>query len=364
MTGKNGKQVLRPLSEIEKDGFVIPGTMRNLKGFALLSLRIALRAYFSTYKAMESRLHVFTDPSSKQEKDHDYLHSTDYCSLYGQIVVHFQHFAELVCKDILRAEHDLMAVDAAARPVLQLKLLKGEEISPSEYESLKSVEFGVALKRVLELLKADRLDKRFEFLKEAQSLLEMLNNLRNRLLHRGTFVLRYPALDELAGAHVFPLVKKVLALSEYIGQESFWKHKNLACGIDPIEEIVRDWREGKYNLKKVALLKELGRAGYEGPAWDDPFMAMLQGGDLRRAERTAAMELEKRTGAGVRECPVCGLKTLVQYDDHQTELDDQGQLVSTGTFPYLLRCMCCTFEIDFDLDNPSEYGLPIADLWV
>jgi hypothetical protein len=364
MANKNGKVDLRPLSELKKDGFGLPTTLGKLKlkSFALLSLRIALQAYFSTYNSMR-HLHLFADPFTKKPDGRDRVHCPEYCSLYGQVVLHFQHFAELVCKDILRAQHDLLAIDAAAEPVLLYKLLNKEEISPSDYESLNSVEFRIAQERVLDLLKADLLDNRFAFFKEAKPLLDTLNNLRNRLLHRGTYILRYPALDELVGAYIIPFAKQVLSLKEYENQESLWKFGNLQCGIDPMEAIALDWKHGKYNLKKAALLKELGRAAYEAPESEFPLWQVLRTSDQQRAQRLAATELEKKVAAGLRQCPVCGFNTLVQYDEHETTEDEAGKLVSMGTFPFLYRCMCCTFEVDYDLDNPSDYGPPIPDFW-
>src|SRR5690242_15963514 len=144
------KVKIRTPDEIAKDGFGLPDAMRTLKGFALLSLRIALRAYFATYKDSHT-FHVFAAKDYEPGERTDHVHSTNYCSLYGQVIIHFQHFAELVCKDILRAEHDLLAIDAEAKPELLLKLAKGEKVTPEDYERLNSVEFSVALHRVIEL---------------------------------------------------------------------------------------------------------------------------------------------------------------------------------------------------------------------
>src|SRR5207247_2602538 len=142
-----------------------------------------------------------------------------------------------------------------------------------------------------------------------------------------------------------------------------WKYGSLKCGIDPVDLIAADWASGHYDLNKVGLLKELGRAAYESPAKHPPLMATIRTDERRRAERGAAKEVEHAIGAEVRECPVCGVKALVQYEDSNVEDGEDGQHHITATFPYLYRCLCCTLEVDYHLDNPSAYGLPIPDLW-
>ena len=114
------------------------------------------------------------------------------------------------------------------------------------------MEFSVALDRVLVLLKADKIDKRFAFIKTAEPLLKLLNRLRNRLLHAGTFVLHSRPSTNWSGRTCFPFVKQVTTLPEYSKHEAFWKYKRLKCGIDPMEVIAADWQKGEYDLKKVA----------------------------------------------------------------------------------------------------------------
>ena len=55
----------------------------------------------------------------------------------------------------------------------------------------------------------------------------------------------------------------------------------------------------------------------------------------------------------VRECPVCGVKSLVVYH----EIDEDVM------YTYQVRCMNCSLEMDRFLGNPSELSLPIEDFW-
>jgi hypothetical protein len=356
------KVTIRPPKAVADDGYGLPDATRTLKGFALLSLRIAMRAYFSTYKDSHT-FHTFAAADYEPGEKTDFHHSTKYYSLYGQTIVHFQHFAELVCKDILRAKHDLLVFDAASKSLLLDMLLQGDTITAKDYEQINSVEFSTALNRLADLLDANRLDARYHFFRTAKPFLQQLNSLRNRLLHRGTYVLRYRALDEFVGAYVFPFVKQVVAQPEYSNQGDFWRHKPLKCGIDPMDTITAEWAKGEYDVKKVALLKELGRAAYESPADDDPMFVAMTTRDHERVERRASAEVEQLGGAEVRDCPVCGLKAFVVYEDFEAETDDYGNPVGGRWYPYLLRCSGCTLEIDGNFANPSEYGLVIHDFW-
>ena len=90
---------------------------------------------------------------------------------------------------------------------------------------------------------------------------------------------------------------------------------------------------------------------------------MLNRDDHARAEHSAQIDLQQLSGAAIRDCPVCGLRTLVQYNDFEEDTDSDGAPIRGRFFPYRHRCVACTFEIDQDLDNPRAYGLQIPDVW-
>ena len=83
----------------------------------------------------------------------------------------------------------------------------------------------------------------------------------------------------------------------------------------------------------------------------------------RHAARAAAFEVKKRLAAAVRECPVCGVKSLVQYDDCDVDYNEDGEPRPGPMHPFMHRCLCCTFEVNYHLDNPSDYGLVLPDFW-
>lgn len=353
------------INKIATNGFSLPERGGALKELALLSLKIALKSFFSTYQTMTSKLHIF-DTKDIEDQEIDFNHSSSYCEACAEAVVHFQHFAELVCKNFLRAEHDLLAVDASADPVILYKLLKGNSVNSADLEGLKSIEFGLTLQRLCKLIKTRRVGNgQFDFVLQARSWLKELNILRNRLWHRGIFILRYPALDKLVGEYVLPFVENVVTLPEYSGLQGLWKYENLKCGIDPIEFIKKEFRNGKYDLGKIAYLKELGRAAYENPLLGKPMLEPLDREHQHRAERIATTENDFSSEAGVRNCPVCGVKSLIVYEDLET--NGQAPLERTHgkawRYAWQVKCMCCTFEINHHLKNASAYGFPIEDYW-
>ena len=214
------------LENIFNDGFSLISEIKGVgserpASLAPLSLGVALRAFFSTFSSMNSTIHYWAfpeSPSYNAENRKEWLdggateysfHSVEYVKLCLQTIVHFQHFVELVCKDFLLSRHQLLAVDAFKEPVLLDKLLLKEAVPSHEITKLKTIEFGSALERLCKLIKSGRAGNGdISFILEAKPWLEKLNHLRNRMLHRGTFVLRYPALDKLAGQLLLPFAQR------------------------------------------------------------------------------------------------------------------------------------------------------------
>ena len=250
------------IGKIVNNGFNLAKQDRSLTDLALLSLKIAVKAYFSTYHCMRTRFDRFVDTDFTDEGTSlDSFHTNSYCENCSETLIHFQHFAELVCKNILREEHQLLAVDINNEHHILYKLLKNEEITIEEQEKLYSIEFSVALERLCTLIKEGKFpQEKWSFILEYREVLNKLNKLRNRLWHRGIFVLRYPALDEFVGRYIFPFIMKVVELPSYSESKSLWKYNSLSCGIDPIAEIINVFTD-KYDINKAAILKELGSVG-------------------------------------------------------------------------------------------------------
>ena len=346
------------------DGFSLSEEDRPA-GVAFLSLKIALQSYFSTYEAMKSRLHMFDGSVELDQNTIDWNHTSAYATAYTETIVHFQHFVELICKDILRAKHPLLALDARRHTVLQDMLLSGEQVEQSDLDNLQTPEFSVSLARTCDLISAGRLGDpgELDFLVEQREFLEKLNTLRNRIWHRGTFVLRLPALDRFVGSYCLPLVKAVANLPRFTGMNRIWKYQPLDCNIDPIDAIEDEFNAGRYEIGKISILKGLGRAAYSNPLIPPGFGDILNVDHRVRAEKVAASE---SPGLTIHTCPVCATKSLVAYEE--SDVDDydekEGGYALLSEYVWQVKCHCCTFSIDSQVGNPGiKHGLPLDNYW-
>ncbi len=361
------------IKELVKDGFALDDT-----SLALLSLKISLRAYFSTYESMSYSLHVFSpDTKHTNDIDIDRLHSSTYVEHCSEAILHFHHFVELVIKDVLRSEHPFLADFTSSRHHTVLhKLISGEQISEDEKNKLQSIEFREALGRLCALVKNKRINtfKQWDFVRTASDWLGQINHLRNRLIHRGIFVLRYPSLDKIFGEFILPFILNVVSIDKYSEKIKYWKYGDLDCGIDPIELIIDECKNEKYDIGKVAFLKELGRAAFEQPYGlynkskendkRNNFPLFFDTERINRAERIAKSEISNVSD--VRSCPVCGTSSLVVYDDINVEGEDylEGTYEKAWRYTWEVKCMCCTFLVNHHLKNPQEYDILINDFWM
>lgn len=368
MGTKIGDDLVFNLKDICDDGF--KGDDREL---ALISLKTALKAYFSTYQAIKYNIIIFKPTFIIKPERIDLHHLDSYREVYAETIVHFQHFIELICKEILREDHELFAVDATNKPEVYHKLLKGEIVNPLDFEQLKTIKFSDALDRLCKLIKAGRIGStKYGFILKNRPMLDELNNLRNRIWHRGTYILRYPALDKLIGCYVLPFVKEVISLDNFKDKESIWKYKKLDCSIDPIEVIIDEFNQGKYELKKIAILKELGRAAYENPLSEFSFAlfdAKEETAKVKFDEEFPEITEYDRTKMAdvlnleVKKCPVCGINTLLIRKEETEDYDDVGNTIKIWRFHEQIKCMCCSFSLQYDVGKPSAYGLNLDDYW-
>ena len=251
------------IETLSKDGFFLNDTSTVYSNIAFLSLRSSLMSYFKTsinlnWLLSDSELDSIK-PSEKDEK-----HGIDYAGNACNAISHFHHFTELILKDILRSKNTLLAVDASDDPMLLYKLANKEIISDFEIDKLKQIEFKMALDRVVALVKNSELDSSYGFIKESQRWLEKINALRNRISHRGAFILRYNALDELFGKYILPFIIKVTALPQY-NSIIMWKLNMYNDDIHPIEDIIKEYTQKNINQYKIQLLKLLANSAYSNP---------------------------------------------------------------------------------------------------
>lgn len=370
---------MKSLKEIESDPIILHKDERKLKGLDILSLKIALKSYFSTYYAMKGWFIVSRAYTVDGKKKKDFLYSHEYYELYSQTIIYFHHFFELYLKNILRKENELLVIKNVGNPITLLKLLNKEELNLEEYLKQNTVEFSEALEIFKKLKEKNLIDTEgdFSFIdSDAIEALKKLNQFRNRLIHRGSFIIRYKDLDDFIGGYILPLVLKATEKKEMQKLDDEWGFKELSCGINTISEIIKEIKKDKPDYKKIAFLKELTRASYNNPiahikendSCTEYFYARANKIAEFRAKKIADNEhYIKKTGT-LHKCPVCGIHSLVTY--LQTELedvekDDNGNFCYNSAFEYTTeaKCMCCGFNIYNEIENPKEYGYDIEDIF-
>ena len=191
-----------------------------------------------------------------------------------------------------------------------------------------------------------------------------MNKLRNRLIHRGTYILHYSTIDSFIGKFIIPLTFKIVTLPDYKNREKYWKYQPLSCGIDPLEQIVNEYKNKNPKILKIAYLKELGRAAYENP--NQRRVSLIDDGSKKRAELLASFELkDDKSGIfDVKSCPVCRAQSLMRFSEIKEGTDE---LIEHGKFTLVVnrvKCLCCTFEVTDELRNAKELDLPLDNYWL
>jgi transcription elongation factor Elf1 len=364
----------KEIKRICEQGFKVGEEGASNINLALISLRIALKAYFATYKSFSYRIRTLDSLYGSTDEEIIFNHRSAYCEAYAECIVHFQHFAELTCKSFLRSDHQLLADSVIRAPELLHKLVHKKKLTFEEEQKLFSAEFGESLNRLKDLVKAGQLkgSKKLGFILDYHDALVQLNNLRNRVWHRGLYVLKYTSLDEFVGRYLLPYVVATLKHPMYKGEEINWKYKSLACGIDPIKEIIKHFASETYDIGKVAFLKELGRSAYENrlppvaksktKAKDKvakKFAFDLMFGERKkaRAERIAASEAALDYNH-VTDCPTCGAKSLVVHAETDFDYDEvTDEPINYRRYTHEVHCENCTFTLEDAIANASAYGI-------
>jgi len=345
------------IKHVVADGVFITKYNEETIDLAFTSLKIALKQYFSTYDS------VRYDFKKIENDTFDNKYSFKYYGIYCDAIIHLQHFIELIMKQFLKKRHPLLVVDARDNVEVLDKLLKNETVSSSDVEKLHFVEYSVALNRLTDLIKKGRInDPILEVFKTHNAELQQLNNLRNRIWHRGMFALKYNALDELFGVFLLPIVKKIIVHPDFSRNQEYWMYKKIHCGIDPLAELLSELKKPVYSKKKIAWLKELGRAAYISEILSEPMP--LKKSTIQTLEKAAKAQIGSSNIKSITTCPVCGTNTMAIYSEIDDDREEDGSYTNMWESTYRAKCISCTFEVTEAIGNPSDHGLTqINDIW-
>ncbi|QPA56120.1 hypothetical protein [Lysinibacillus sphaericus] len=343
------------------DGFTIPDLGRDMDSIAFLSLKVALKSYFSTYKAM-----AYYGSQLFEDKLESKSYSSEYIEQYTETIIHFQHFFELICKDILREKNELLVLNIDNNNELLYKLVQGEEVQSEELVNIKTIEFDRTFNRLCDLISKGKFsDYAFFNEKKTKEALKQLNIMRNRIWHRGIYVMKYKDLDLFIVKYILPIVKEIISLDKYSKVSRFWIYRQKELRVDPLDEIIKicSNSDEQPSIDHLAFLKEIGRAAYHNP--HSHGFGLIRSDIADRSKRIAINEIPHEDKEDyLINCPVCGTDSLVKNLEYGDERDEYGQVTSGWTWIDNIKCYCCSFELQSSgMKNPNEYGYALPDFW-
>ncbi|MBM4781444.1 MAG: hypothetical protein GQE15_27500 [Archangiaceae bacterium] len=122
-------------------------------------------------------------------------------------------------------------------------------------------------------------------------------------------------------------------------------------------------KSSQIDYRRVAFFKAMALASFDNPLRMHGLLTTEQEQQIGRHAAEAA-SLDDPRPFDVRDCLVCGVKSLALIANYDCDLADDESEVRSWWSVFLAKCSCCGFEITDELGNPTEYGLPVPDLWV
>ncbi|MFC9778345.1 hypothetical protein [Paenibacillus chitinolyticus] len=320
---------------------------KNITPSALTSLTLAFKGFFNTYNTLHSfnfNLNNFTEAQEKQLCEYSEYHEN-----YLQTIIHFHHFIELLMKDALRFHSGNLAnkLQNLKETELHQYLHEGKDIDEIKFTG-ETVEYKFSVNRILALPRSSFKDTIIKH----RDVIEEINKLRNKSLHRGAYFLPYRILDEFIVRMILPLVQDLLYKSEEFWNgkelEEYWKYDNGYADIDPIKEIINISEEKIMDHKAIAFYKAFGLALYQKPV----------GNLLNRVyEEDLIRQIYNIQNESKNTCFVCGSNTLFLYPDiHYSsphKLNKGEHCFKSGK----AICTKCGLRLYNDVNEPADYGI-------
>lgn len=367
------------LAEINHNKFEIDDDNNDV---VLNSLNIGLKSYFSSYKSISENFN---------ERTYKHIYTRRYYEEFSETILHFHHFFELILKDLLRKEEELLPLDITCDSYKITELIKKiplsndermefiQEITSSKKKkkNFNTLTFYKLLNRTCKVIEL-KPEVNFKFIKEFQKELKELNSLRNKIWHQGKVMLKYEAFDFLIGQYILPLVKECLEVSEYkekYRSHKIWRFNKNSLEINPFEDIIEEFKNESPAIDKIAVLKELGRASYYSH-YGKGFGSIIDSRN-QSANQLAQAELENNLSTNeILKCPCCAANSLVTYthteitDIEEVEYEDEignhriEEFKDYYEYINKVKCANCGFQLnDKGIKNLKEYEFDVEDYW-
>ena len=311
------------IETIEKNGF-------RFNPIALVSLKKAVKSFYGTYQGMNRHV-IVRDECEENEK----YYPNDYFECYLDSIIYFHHFFEITIKDLLENGNVLLSRIFNNKDMCKIlyDLANGNKINSSILDEIKTVEFSEALERFKATESVLYPDGSFAFLSSKNCLecLKQLNDYRNRILHKGHLIFKFTELDKFIGGSLFPIIKEIFKHHYYKDYKKRWYNKQLSCKIDVFDEIINECTLNSPNHRKIAVLKEMGRAAYLIPVF-------CESKSQKMIDTTASVLSGcpyKYINSYLDKCPVCGRNSVISFEENE---DGESWVNS-------VKCLNCSFEL-------------------
>lgn len=225
------------------------------KDAAYYSLIIGLTEYFDTYHP--NTLNNHGDAKNKTEINNKYENGSDYTKNVINIFIHLQHFLELQVKKELESINLLMS-SRIKDPIILEKVLNNKSLSDEEIAKCYSVEMSDAVNRLCRLVKNGLLTTpSSKVLSDNRSTIEFVTDMRNRIMHRGKYIMKYCELDQVMSQHVLVLFKELLSLPNYSKYNKLLNGQIITALIEPI---IQSGAKSSVDYSEIALYKAFAKA--------------------------------------------------------------------------------------------------------
>jgi hypothetical protein len=283
-------------------------------------------------------------------------------------------------------EHTIYEILENIDPVLARGTLNKEidlvHVLSGDFSNIKvrdnRIKISIAFERLKALIELDarltsqhKVPQNFHFLLDHFDLLKRISLLRNEITHSGQKLLDRYAYEVLFVNEILPLVRRLLNEE----RPHFFIERNLACGFNTIDEIIRDplpidltdgnlFQSLQSNLRRINHFKELGRASYnnklymgESDELDNESIERHYNVEIKQKGKTLAEMKSRHLGHfKVHACPCCGTESLSTFS-YWYEYELQKTSVREA------ECSLCTYAVSKILGEPKEFGIMTEELF-